>query len=91
MQRMSGTVLVALILSGVLVVGGALLVVVSSQAPASFGWFAYQPLPDSVFVPGSFVVLAQTAVVGAAVTGGGLIGLGGVVGFALGRRSRVAE
>ncbi|MCD2444351.1 hypothetical protein LQ757_18885 [Agromyces sp. SYSU K20354] len=91
MQRMSGALLVALILLGVLVLCGALLVVVSSQASVSFGWFAYQPLSDSVFVPGSFVVLTQPAVVGAAVTVVGLIGLGAVAGYALGRRGRVAE
>ena len=67
MQRMHAALLVALILSGVLVVGGAVLVAVSSQTTVSFGWFAYQPMFDSVFVPGGFVLaLSQPAVVGAA-------------------------
>jgi len=80
MQRMPARLLVALIFSGLLVVGGALLIFATPQASASFGWFAYQPLSDSVFIPGGFTVLTQP-----------VIGLGGVVGFALGRRSRELE
>ena len=61
------------------------------QASASLGRFAYQPLGDSVFAPGGFVVLTQPAVVGAAVAVVGLIGLAGVVGFVLGRRGRLVK
>lgn len=89
MQRFPAALLVALILSGVLIVGGVLLIVGSSQASLSVGWFAYQPLSDSVLIPGGFVVLTQPAVVGAAVTAVGLIGSAGAVGFALGRRGRL--
>ena len=91
MQRLHPALLVTLILSGVLVASGAVLAAVSSQPTVSFGWFAYQPMSDSLFVPGGFVVLTQPAIVGAVVTVVGLIGLGAAMGFALGRRSRADE
>jgi hypothetical protein len=91
MQRMPASLLVALILAGVLVVTGALVILLAPQASASFGWFAYQPLSDAVFFPGGFIVLTQTAIVGGVLAIVGLIGLAAVVGFALGRRRRVAE
>lgn len=91
MQQMPAPLLVALIHSGVLAVTGALVILLAPQASASFGWFAYQPLSDAVFVPGGFIVLTQAAIVGAVLAIVGLIGLAAVVGFALGRRRRGAE
>jgi hypothetical protein len=88
---MHPSLLVVLTLSGVLVAGGAVLVAVSSQPTVSFGWFAYQPMSDSLFVPGGFVVLTQPAIVGAVFAVVGLIGLGAATGFALGRHSRADE
>lgn len=88
MPRMHTALLVVLILSGVLVAGGVVLVAVSSQTPASFGWFAYQPMSDSLFVPGGFVVLTQPAIVGVVVTGVGVVGLSAATGFMVGRRVR---
>lgn len=91
MQRTRPALLVALILSSVLVSGGAVLLAVSSQATVSIGWFAYQPMSDSLFAPGGLVVLTQPAIVGAVVTVVGLIGLGAATGFALGRRVRADD
>jgi heme/copper-type cytochrome/quinol oxidase subunit 1 len=85
---MHTALLVVLILSGVLVVGGVVLVAVSSQTPASFGWFAYQPMSGSLFAPGGFVVLTQPAIVGAFVAGVGVVGLSAATGFMVGRRVR---
>ena len=91
MPRMHTALLVVLILSGVLVVGGVVLVAVASQTPTTFGWFAYQPMSDSLFVPGGFVVLTQPAVVGAVVTGAGVVGLSAATGFMFGRRVRAGD
>lgn len=91
MQRLPAPLVVALILSGVLVVGGALVILIAPQASASFGWFAYQPLSESVFIPGGFIVLTQTVIVRGVLAIVGLIGLAGIVGFALGRRRRMIE
>lgn len=88
MQRMPALLLVAFILSGVLVVTGALVILVAPHASA---WFAYQPLSDSIFIPGGFIVLTQQVIMGGVLAIVGLIGLGGAVGFALGRRGRVVE
>ena len=82
---------VALILSSVLVAGGVWLVAVSSQTPTTFGWFASQPMSDSLFVPGGFVVLTQPAIVGVVVTGVGIVGLSAATGFVFGRRVRAGE
>lgn len=91
MQRMPASVIVALVLSALLVVAGLLLIVAAPQASASFGWFAYQPLSESVFIPGGFIVLTQPVIIGAAVGVLGLVGLGVVLGFVLGRRPRRSE
>ncbi|MFE6968641.1 hypothetical protein [Isoptericola sp. NPDC057653] len=50
---------------------------------ASFGWFAYAPLSDTVFVPGSSRLMGMWVLFG---LGALLTGLGG--GFLLGRRRR---
>ena len=91
MQRIHPALLVALTLSGVLIAGGTVLFAVSSQMPVSFGWAAYAPLSDSLFVPGGFVVLTQPAIVGAVAAVAGLISLGAAAGFAFGRRGRAGE
>jgi len=82
--------LFVLVASAALVVGGAVLILVARavQPVASFGWFAYQPLAGSAFMPGGAVLLTTTAVVGATLAALGFAALAGVVGFALGRRRR---
>lgn len=88
MQRSHPVAFIALIVSGMFVIGGAVLLLVSNQAPASFGWFAYQPMTNSLFMPGSLVVLTPSALMGAAVAVLGLLGLTAVSGYLLGRRAR---
>jgi hypothetical protein len=79
---------VALILSGVIAVPGAIVV---RHASASFGWFAYRLLFDSVCIPDGFIVLTHTVIIGGDLAVLGLIGLSGVVEFAYGRRRGLVE
>ncbi|RHA39818.1 hypothetical protein D1825_11305 [Cellulomonas rhizosphaerae] len=69
-------------LAVLLVVGGGWLVWHSSRS-ATFGWFAYAPLSESVYSPG---ILTTTDWVGLALVAVGLLALGAVGGYALGRR-----
>ena len=67
----------------VLAVGG--LIVAGSQ-PATFGWFAYAPLSDSLFMPAlSPLVVMPTGA--AAMLAVGLVLVAGWAGFRLARRS----
>ncbi|WP_194396864.1 hypothetical protein [Microbacterium atlanticum] len=81
-----GAVVIAII-SGVLLLGGAIVLFASSAAEAaSFGWFAYQPLAGAVFFPGSLIVMTPLMTTAAAVGIIGLVGLGATAGYVLGRR-----
>ena len=87
MRRMSVGLAIAAIISGLLVIGGVILFVVASpRGTASFGWFAYQPIAGAAFFPGSLVVLTPLTAAGAAICVAGLVGLGVIAGFLLGRR-----
>jgi len=92
MRRMSVGLLIAAIFSGLLVLGGVTLyIAASSTDTASFGWFAYQPLSRAAFFPGSLVVLTPLTAAAIAVAVAGLVGLGVIAGFLLGRRHPVAR
>jgi heme/copper-type cytochrome/quinol oxidase subunit 1 len=91
MRPIQPALLATLIISGVLVAGGAVLIVATRQ-PVSIGWFAYQPLASSVFSPDGVIVLTRFGVFGIIVTAVGLMGVSAAIGFMLGRRGRaVAE
>ncbi|MBA8817571.1 heme/copper-type cytochrome/quinol oxidase subunit 1 [Microbacterium halimionae] len=80
--------------SAILVVAGALVFLqqqfLQAQNPASFGWFAYQPLANQVFFGPDTVVLSSSAVWGGVVCAVGVVGLAALLGFVLGRRGRRA-
>ncbi|HWJ85578.1 MAG TPA: hypothetical protein VNR62_09115 [Cellulomonas sp.] len=69
------------LVAAVLVVGGGWLVW-HSRRVGSFGWFAYAPLSETVYSPG----LGTSAWVGVGLLVVGLLTLGGVGGYVLGRR-----
>lgn len=92
MRPIHPALLATLIVSGVLVAGGAALVIVATRQPVSFGWFAYQPLSGSVFSPDGIIVLTRLGVLGIVVTAVGLMGVSAAIGFMFGRRGpAVAE
>ncbi|WP_138067596.1 hypothetical protein [Cellulomonas rhizosphaerae] len=82
MTRSRRTLPAVAVLAVLLVVGGGWLVWHSSRS-ATFGWFAYAPLSESVYSPG---ILTTTDWVGLALVAVGLLALGAVGGYALGRR-----
>jgi len=82
MTRSRRTLTAVAALAALLVVGGGWLVWHSSR-PATFGWFAYAPMSETVYSPG---VLTTTDWVGLALVAVGLLALGAVGGYALGRR-----
>jgi len=83
---MSVGVATAAIISGLLVLVGVILFVAASPTgTASFGWFAYQPIAGAAFFPGSLVVLTPLTAAGAAICVAGLVGLGVIAGYLLGR------
>ncbi len=91
MRRMSVGVVTATIISGALLLGGAVMFfAVSPTGATSFGWFAYQPLAGATFFPGSLVVLTPQMAAAATVCIVGLVGLGAIAGYVLGRRHRAA-
>ncbi|WP_139415584.1 hypothetical protein [Agromyces laixinhei] len=88
MRRIHPALLATLIVSVVLAVGGVAVIGVSTRPPVSEGWFAYQPMSDSVFSPTGVIMLTQTGLIGVAVATIGLIGVSATIGFAIGRRRR---
>lgn len=76
--------LAAIVLTAV----GAITVLITPPPPIAFGWFAYAPLSESVFTPeGGVVILAPTAILGAAASVAGLIALGVLVGWHFGKKA----
>ena len=91
MRRMSAGVVTATIISGTLLLGGVItFLAVRPTGAASFGWFAYQPLAGATFFPGSLVVLTPLMAAATVVGIVGLVGLGAIAGYVLGRRHRAA-
>ncbi len=91
MRGMSVGVVVATIASGLLLLGGVIMFVAASPTgTASFGWFAYQPLAGAAFFPGSLVVMTPLMAAAAAIGVAGLVGLGAIAGYVLGRRQHAA-
>ena len=89
---MSVGVVTATIISSVLLLGGVIMFfAVAPTGTASFGWFAYQPLAGTTFFPGSLVVLTPLMATAAVVGIIGLVGIGAVAGYLLGRRHQAAR
>lgn len=78
---------IALILAGVAAVAGAIVLILALLTPlppsASFGWFAYAPLSDTVFLPSDVIALPTWALVGVGLLVVGLVALS----YMIGRRS----
>ncbi|MET3367436.1 UNVERIFIED_CONTAM: heme/copper-type cytochrome/quinol oxidase subunit 1 [Jeotgalibacillus campisalis] len=64
------------------------LIVAWTNQSTSFGWFAYAPLSDTVFVGNGGAMVSQGTQLGLVVTVIGLLVLAFWAGFAIGRRSR---
>ncbi|MDZ8173222.1 hypothetical protein [Microbacterium xanthum] len=91
MHKVSVGVVTASIISGVLLVGGLLMFFLTRPTgTAPFGWFAYQPLAEAAFFPGSLIMLTPLMVAAATISIVGLMGVGTVAGYLLGRRHRTA-
>lgn len=88
MARSTGREAVAWVVAGVLVLTGVVTVIIGLSSPVSFGWFAYQPLADAVFVPGGGVFVSGMTIVGFAVLTVGLVALAFIGGWRLARRPR---
>lgn len=92
MRRVSVGVVTTTIISGVLLLGGVLMFfAVRPTGTASFNWFAYQPLAGAAFFPGSFITLTPLMVSAAAIGIIGLVGIGAITGYLLGRRHQAAR
>lgn len=84
----TASITLAFLGSGVLIVVGAIVYIAASQAGASFGWFAYQPLSRTVLMGGDFIFMTPLSAVGLGIVVLGLIGFGILVGYLVGRGSR---
>ena len=85
---------VALIAGVLLTVAGVVIVLVSlvgSTATASFGWFAYAPLANAVFVPGDLLMLSRITLLGVVLLLVGLLAVSFLVGLHVGSRRRADE
>lgn len=91
MRRVSVGVVTATIISGVLLVGGVIMFFAARPTgTAPFGWFAYQPLAGAAFFPGSLIMLTPLMVAAATIAIVGLVGIGAMAGYLLGRRHQAA-
>lgn len=88
MQRSSVGLVIVTVLSCAFLAFGAVMMLTPPPDTASFGWFAYQPLSSSVIMSGSPAGLSPTVLAGIAFAAVGLLGIGGVAGFLIGRRVR---
>ena len=64
------------------------LIVAWNNQSTSFGWFAYAPLSDTVFIGNGVAMVSQGTQLGLVVTVVGLLVLAFWAGLAIGRRSR---
>ncbi|GAA2003466.1 hypothetical protein [Microbacterium ulmi] len=76
-------VVILLMASSLVAVVGLGVIAVDLTTPATFGWFAYQPLAHASFVPGA---VSTTALVWSLVTGAALLGIGFAIGWLVGAR-----
>ena len=76
---------VAVVIAGVvaIVIAGVVAIVIAEAQSASFGWFAYAPLPGTVFNPDGAMVVSWGAIAGAAAVALGIAGLSFGAGFTI--------
>jgi len=75
--------------AGVALLGVGLVLVLTSNGPEDYGWFAYTPLDDdagSFQLAGNAVILSRTELIGSALGVLGLVVLALGIGYRLGRR-----
>ncbi|MEV5069171.1 hypothetical protein MRBLMI12_000734 [Microbacterium sp. LMI12-1-1.1] len=88
MAQPSGKERAGWVTAGVLLLAGAVTIVIGASTPASFGWFAYQPLADAAFAPGGdYVFVSRVTIFGFAALSLGLITLAFVGGWRLAKRA----
>ncbi|MBW9111929.1 hypothetical protein [Microbacterium ureisolvens] len=75
--------IVAWTVAGIVIAAGAVVLIVGLLTPVTFGWFAYQPLADAMFVPGAGVFLSPVTIIGWVILTIGLL----AVAFLAGRRT----
>lgn len=85
--RKPGLGMVSGILALLGIIAGGATLIYGLARPASFGWFAYAPLSDEVFLPG-MTMLDNTQVTGLALLVAGLLCTAFWAGLRVGRRSR---
>ena len=74
-------------IAGVLVLTGVVVLIVGLLTPVTYGWFAYQPLADATFTPGSNeVVLSRVSIIGSIVLTMGLLALAFLAGLRAGAK-----
>jgi heme/copper-type cytochrome/quinol oxidase subunit 1 len=79
-------------ISSVLLLGGVMMFFAARPTgTAPFGWFAYQPLAGAAFFPGPLITLTPLMVAAAAIGITGLVGIGAIAGYLLGRRHQAAR
>ncbi|MFV0375627.1 hypothetical protein [Microbacterium sp.] len=87
MRRIPVGLIVAATACLALVVGGTVMMIMAVPGEtASFGWFAYQPTAGMTVRPDALIILTPLTGAGIALVILGLVLLGGIVGFLLGRR-----
>jgi len=88
MAKRTGGEAIGWVAAGVLVVAGVITIVVGQSSPATFGWFAYQPLAGATFMSGGgAVIVARATITGLVVCGLGLVSLAFLAGWRLGKKS----
>ena len=73
------------VLAALLVLTGTLLMLLPTE-PTTIGWFAYAPLPQTVFVPDAGVLVSPRALVGLILAAVGALALAVWGGWAFARR-----
>lgn len=68
------------------IIAGVLTLLFSQTTTQSFGWFAYAPLSDEVFLPG-MKIIGDTQILGLILLAAGLICAAFWAGFKVGKRS----
>jgi heme/copper-type cytochrome/quinol oxidase subunit 1 len=69
--------------AGIVNAAGAVVLIVGLLTPVTFGWFAYQPLADAMFVPGAGVFVSRITIIGWVILTIGLL----AAAFLAGRRT----
>ncbi|SDQ54367.1 hypothetical protein [Microbacterium sp. cf332] len=80
---MSRSTITAWVAALLLTAAGVIVLVVAAATPASFGWFAYQPLANEFTLGSDRILITRQTLVGVLLTVIGLIGLSFLLGRSL--------